>query len=179
MGKKYRKIEFEVGKDIDSAIEQFLRHKDLVYGLFNGHMLYSDIDDIDSAYRKITGKSKTEFMSERNAEREKYKEKERRYIESIPYLTDEWINKGKSILDSKYHELWEKCVPIRLGDLYKGMELGACLEIVTELNNGCELDKAKAIIESQGHSGMSFSLVCSMVQSFCDRGLDFVSYVRY
>jgi hypothetical protein len=69
-------------------------------------------------------------------------------------------------------------VPIRLDDLYQGMELKCCLDIVIELNNGCTLNEAKAIIESQGHSGMSFGLVCSMVKSFCDRGTEFVSYVR-
>ena len=50
--------------------------------------------------------------------------------------------------------------------------------IVKELNAGCELDKAKEIIEAQGHSGMSFGLVCSMVKSFCNRGSEFVAYVR-
>lgn len=40
-------------------------------------------------------------------------------------------------------------VPVRLKDLYKGFELGACLDIVKELNAGCELDKAKII-----HNGL-------------------------
>jgi hypothetical protein len=91
---------------------------------------------------------------------------------------EEWIEIGKAILDEKYHELWTKCVPIRLSDLYEGMELGATLDIVKELNSGCELDKAKEIIEGQSHSGMSFGLVCSMVKAFCDRGNEFVKYVR-
>lgn len=69
-------------------------------------------------------------------------------------------------------------MPIRLSDLYRGMELGACLDIVVELNKGCSLKKAKGIIEKQGHSGMSFGLVCSMVASFCDRGREFVDFVR-
>ena len=81
-------------------------------------------------------------------------------------------------LDEKYRELWAKCVPIRLGDLYQGMELGNCLEIVEQLNNGKTVEEVKPLIENQGHSGMSFSLVCSMVKSFCDRGAEFVSYVR-
>ena len=81
-------------------------------------------------------------------------------------------------MDEKYRELWAKCVPIRLGDLYHGMELEMCLDIVLELNNGCTLEEAKAIIESQGHSGMSFGLVCSMVKSFCGRGEEFVNHVR-
>jgi hypothetical protein len=58
------------------------------------------------------------------------------------------------------------------------MELEATLDIVKELNNGCDLQVAKEIIENQGHSGMSFGLVCSMVKSFCNRGAEFVAYAR-
>lgn len=177
MEKNYRKIEFGLG-DISSAMEELKRHNDLVCGSFNGQMLYSDIDDVDSAYKKITGRTKTEFDAERKAENDRYKEEERKHKEAIPELTKEWIEKGKAILAEKYHETWIKCVPIRLGDLYRGMELGNCLTIVKELNAGCELETAKTIIEEQGHSGMSFGLVCSMVKSFCDRGSEFASYAR-
>ena len=58
------------------------------------------------------------------------------------------------------------------------MELGACLDIVKELNNNCSLDEAKAIIDNQGHSGMSYSLVRSMVKSFCKRGNEFLNYTK-
>ena len=81
-------------------------------------------------------------------------------------------------MDEKYRENWAKCVPIRLDDLYRGMELGNCLEIVDQLNKGKQLEEVKPLIENQGHSGMSFGLVCSMVKSFCDRGNEFVAYVR-
>lgn len=57
---KYREIEFGFG-DISSAVKKLKSHKDLVCGSFNGQMLYSDIDDLDSAYVKITGKTKAEF----------------------------------------------------------------------------------------------------------------------
>lgn len=177
MEKKYRKIEFGFG-DITSAMKELKSHKDLVCGSFNGQMLYSDIDDLDSAYKKITGKTKAEFDAEREKEHLEYEERKRKYKEAIPELTKEWIEKGKAILAEKYHETWEKCVPIRLSDLYEGMELDATLDIVKELNAGCELQTAKNIIEGQGHSGMSFGLVCSMVKSFCDRGTEFASYAR-
>lgn len=105
-------------------------------------------------------------------------QKMNKYKEAIPGLTKEWIEKGNTILDEKYRGLWAKCVPIRLGDLYQGMELGSCLEIVEQLNNGKTVEEVKPLIENQGHSGMSFELVCSMVKSFCDRGEEFVNYVR-
>lgn len=174
---KYKEIQFGFG-DIESAVKELKGHNELVCGSFNGQILYSDIDDLDSAYVKITGKSKSKFDAERKAENDKYKADQLKHKESIPQLIKEWIAKGDIVLDERYRETWAKCVPIRLGDLYQGMELGNCLDIVLELNNGCTLDEAKAIIESQGHSGISFGLVCSMVKSFCDRGDEFVNYVR-
>ena len=178
MKKNYREIEFSAGQSIESAVKELKEHKDLVCGSFNGQMLYSDIDDVDSAFKKITGKTKVEFDAERENEHLEYEERKRKHKEAIPELTKEWIEKGNAILAEKYRETWAKCVPIRLSDLYEGMELGATLDIVKELNAGCELEAAKAIIEEQGHSGMSFGLVCSMVKSFCDRGAEFASYAR-
>jgi hypothetical protein len=178
MKTKYREIEFGAGQSIESAVKKLKEQKDLVCGSFNGQMLYSDVDDMDSAYKKITGKTKAEYDAQAKAENDRYEEEKRKHKEAIPELTKEWVGKGKIILDEKYHETWERCVPIRLGDLYRGMELGATLDIVKELNAGCKLEVAKGIIEGQGHSGMSFGLVCSMVKSFCDRGEEFTNYVR-
>lgn len=177
---KHKKIEFLLGESIESAMQCLARFKErgeLVYGEFNGQKLYSDIDDIYSAYKKITGKTKSEFDAEEKAENERYKAEQKKHKEAIPELTKEWIEKGYAILDEKYHRRWAEIVPIRLDDLYKGMELGATLDIVKELNAGCQLEVAEAIIDGQGHSGMSFRLVCSMVKAFCDRGSDFVEYV--
>ena len=78
MEKTYRKIEFGFG-DINSAMEELKSHKDLVCGSFNGQMIYYDIDDIDSAYQKITGRTKAEFDAEREKEHLEYEaEKKRR-----------------------------------------------------------------------------------------------------
>ena len=178
---EHRKIEFGIGDSIERAMQDLARFKErgeLVYGEFNGQKLYSDTDNVDTAYKKITGNTKAEFDAERKAENDQYEEEQRKHKEAIPELTKKWIEKGNAILDEKYHETWAKCVPIRLDDLYQGMELGATLDIVKELNAGCELQKAKEIIEEQGHSGMSFGLVCSMVKSFCDRGQEFVNFAR-
>lgn len=166
------------GSTIGSAIKELSKHEDLVCIEFNGKMLYSDIDDLNSAYEKITGKTKVEFDEAERKRQAEYEREKREHEEAIPKLTVEWVEKGKSILDKKHHELWAKIVPVRLGDLYRGMELGACLAIVEQLNKGCELEKAKIMIEEQGHSGMSFGLVCSMIREFCDRGNEFVKYAR-
>jgi hypothetical protein len=175
--KNYREIEFGFG-NIEEAVKELKSHKDLVKGTFNGQILYSDIDDMDSAYKKVTGSTKSEFDEKRRIENKKYKQEKKEHKEAIPKLTLEWIGKGEKILDKKHHKLWTKIVPIRLDDMYRGMELGNCLEIVEQLNKGTELEKVKTLIEEQGHSGMSFGLVCSMIKEFADRGEEFVKYAR-
>lgn len=92
--------------------------------------------------------------------------------------TDEWVNKGHAILNEKYWSYWEEIVPIRLTNLYHGIELGQCLDIVKPLNDGCALEEAKKIITDQDHSGHSWKVVVNMVKTFCDRGEEFVNYVK-
>ena len=89
-----------------------------------------------------------------------------------------WIEEGHKVIDQKYWKDWDKCVPIRLDDLYHGMELGCCLEIVNALNEGCELSHAIKLMEDQNHSGMSWGLVRSMVYHFCDRGEEFAERAK-
>lgn len=179
MKNTYKEIQFGFG-NLESAVKELEKHKQncrLVFGVFNGVKLYSDVDDINSAYKKVTGMTKDEFDKERQNETERYNQTEKEYREIIPKLTKGFIEKGKQILDEKYHKNWNEMVPIRLNDLYHGLELVSCLDIVEKLNNGYTLKEAKEIINNQDHSGMSFSLVCSMVSAFCDRGPDFVEYI--
>ena len=138
MSKNYRKIEFGAGDSIEEAIKDlstFKERGELVCGEFNGQTLFSDVDDLDSAYLKITGKTKAEFDEAERIRMEEYEAEKRRHEESIPELTKEWIEKGQEVLDIKYLVEWNKCVPIRLGDLYRGMELKCCLDIVKELKS--------------------------------------------
>jgi hypothetical protein len=175
--KKYTKIEVLPGCSIEGAMQELSKHKNS-YCEFNGHKLYSDKDDVNSAYIKVTGKTKKANDASLKKAHDRYVSEEKKHKEQIPDSTKKWTDRGEKVLDKKYIKLWKKCVPIRLSDLYNGMELGCCLDIVKELNKNCDLEKAKKIIEKQGHSGMSFSLVCSMVRSFCNRGKEFVEYVK-
>ena len=158
----------------------FLEYKEkgeLVCGSFNGHVLYSDNVTVDSAFLEITGKTKADFDKDREEDRKKLIREREEYESKIPELTKEWIAKGHKILDEKYWSEWDKCVPIRLNDLYEGMELKDCLDIIEPLNNGCSLEDEKKIIDDQGHAGMSYGLVKCMVDSFCDRGQEFANYI--
>ncbi|CAM3632312.1 hypothetical protein [Mesobacillus zeae] len=181
MDKKYKQIEFFAGNTVEQAVSELLSYREkgkLACGEFNGVTLYSDTVTMDSAYQRITGKTKAEFDKEQQEWREDYKRKEQEHKERIPELSKVWKGKGREILAEDKWNLWDDIVPIRLGDLYRGMELGNCLDIVKILNNNGTLDEAKEVIENQGHSGMSFGLVCAMIKEFCDRGNEFVNYVK-
>ena len=164
MDNKYTEIYFYPGRNIEECVNELLRYKEkgkLVFGVFNGHKLYSDTVTMDSAYKEITGNTR----------------QKQEHIKAIPEKAKLWMDKGREILDKSKWELWDKIVPIRLNDLYQGMELKCCLNIVEILNKGT-LEEAKKEIESQGHSGMSFGLVCSMVKEFSPKGEEFVNYIR-
>lgn len=181
MNKNYKTIEFSAGCNVEEAVNKLLSYRAkgiLACGPFNGHTLYSDIVTMDSAYIIITGKTKEELDKQHQEWRENHDKAEREHKESIPSLSEVWMNKGREILTEDHWDYWDKIVPIRLGDLYHGMELGACLDIIEILNNNGMLDEAKQMIEDQNHSGMSYGLVCAMVKEFCDRGQEFVDYVK-
>lgn len=105
------------------------------------------------------------------------KKQDEEHKAKIPELTEYWIEEGHKHISPEYWTLWDECVPIRLGDLYKGMELDCTLKLVKILNTSDNIEdtyqKAKEEIESQGHSGMSFGLVKSMIRSFHKNGIIF------
>lgn len=178
--KNYKEIDLWAGCTIEQAVRILMDYREkseLVSCNFNETMLYSDTITLDSAYEQITGKTKEELDRAEKEWREEYDKKEKEFKETIPVLAEEWIKKGKEILNEDKWGYWEKIVPIRLGDLYHGMELGCCLDIVKILNNNGTLEEAKEEINKQGHSGMSFGLVRAMVRDFCERGEEFAKYI--
>ncbi|MCL1696347.1 hypothetical protein [Lysinibacillus sp. BPa_S21] len=180
MNKNYREIMLSAGSTIEDAVNYLLEFKEkgiLARAVFNGKVLYSDTVTMDSAYLDIIGKTKSEFDKEQQERAEKYEKEKLEHEAMIPELTEIWIEKGKSILEKDKWDYWSKIVPVRLKDLYRGMELGSCLDIVKVLNNDGSFDDAKKLLEDQGHSGMSFGLVCAMVREFSDKGNEFVEYV--
>jgi len=180
MNKNYKQIEFRIASNIEDAVIELFKYKEkgmLVCGDFNGTVLYSDTVTMDSAYKQITGKTKLEFDKAQQEWRDNYEKEKREHKEKIPQLSEEWKKKGREILKEDKWGLWDKIVPIRLGDLYRGMELGNCLDIVGVLNSEGTFDDAKEKLISQSHSGMSYGLVCSMVKEFSTRGKDFIEYI--
>lgn len=176
---EYRKIEFEGGATLEECVNDllFLKNHDIkAFGIFNGHKLFSDTVTMDNAYKEITGYTKEEYDKRIEEKANEYKKIQEDHEKQISTETQYWIEEGHKILDKSKWDYWDKIVPIRLDDLYHGMELGCCLKIIKILQNGT-LEEAKREIDSQDHSGLSFSLVCSMVSEFSPRGQEFMEYV--
>lgn len=177
----YREFKAYAGMSIEHAVAELQEHhryRRKVCMEFNGVYLYSDTVTLDGAYVSICGKTKAEYDKQQQAYREELHRKDEEHKARLPQLIEEWKGKGRAILDEKYWSIWDEILPIRLGDLYKGMELGMCLDIVKALNEGCSLEDAKKIIDEQGHSYMSHYLVRNMVKEFCDRGIEFSEFVK-
>lgn len=127
---KYKKIELLVGNTIEDAVNELLDYREkgeLACCDFNGHTLYSDTVTMDDAYKEIIGKTKYEFDKAQQEMRDNFKRQDKEHKEQIPLLTKVWMEKGREILTEDKWELWDKIVPIRLNDLYQGMELGLSL----------------------------------------------------
>ncbi|MET3505470.1 hypothetical protein [Halalkalibacter oceani] len=181
MDKNYKEIGFFAGNTIEDAVNELMGYREkgeLVCGDFNGVMLYSDTVTMDSAYKGITGKTKAEFDKQQQEWQEDYDRRKKEHRENIPEQSKVWMEKARGIIAEDKLDFWDEIVPIRLSDLYQGMELGACLEIVEILNNNGTFEEAKVAIDNQGHSGMSFGLVCAMIKEFSERGSEFVEFVR-
>lgn len=61
---------------------------------------------------------------------------------------------------------------IRLGDLYRGMELGQCLDIIKTVKEKSIQDGIDVM--NNLHSGISWELMKSMIREFCDCGNEFL-----
>lgn len=155
----------------------------VVFGVFNGvEILHTDTPDELSV--KVTGKTVSEREAAMKAWQDEYNRKEREHKARIPELIEHYKEKARGIIPEDKLELWDEIVPIRLRDLYHGMELDEWLKMVSALNES-ELTKeerfqlAKDIFEDAGHSGMSGSLVLSGMREFHPDGIEFVKFMKW
>lgn len=181
--KDYKEIELSGGCTIEEAVKELTYYKNKgikVFGEFNGHKLYSDTITIDSAYKQITGHTKEEYENKQKKIREEFQkqfeENREKAIKKIPF----WIEKGCELFSEEKLACWKEIVPIKAKDLYHGFELDCILEIETVLNQNTPLSfiKAEKILKKQNHSGISYSIVCSMIKEFCTNSDEFLKYIN-
>lgn len=153
----------------------------VVYAIFNGvEILHTDTPDKISV--KVTGKTIAEREAKRRAWYEEYDRKEREHKARIPELTEKYRKEARGVIPEDKLSRWDKIVPIRLDDLYKGMELDEWLKMIRILNEDSSKEerfiKAKEIFDNAGHSGMSASLVLSGLCEFHPDGKECSDYIK-
>lgn len=176
----YKEIDFDCGATIEECVKELLVYKEkgiLVFGKFNGHILYSDKVTLDLAYKQITGQTKAEYDKDRANFRKQYEKEQQEYLERIPELKEYWIKKGREILNKNKWEIWDDTVPKLLEGIYKDGLLRNCLDIISLLNKD-KFNDAVELVNNQGHSGLSFSLICSMISMFSDNGDELIYLLK-
>lgn len=157
----------------------FTKRNPLFFAQFNGKFIFNDDLEhlnVDSIFELIVGCSIEQQKIKEQKWLEEYERREREFKEKIPTLTEQYIEKGHKILDECYWKKWDEVVPIRLGDLYHGMELDNTLELIKMLKDNKSFDEVYTTLDNQGHSGMSFHLMKCMLLSF--GGESFVKYIE-
>lgn len=131
----------------------------------------------DTYMLAIGGKAYSQYKKERKEREKRRKEYDRweeEYKTKIPALTKIWIDEGHKVLSEDKWQMWDECVPIRLGDLYKGTELGQCLDIIRTVKEKSIADGIE-VMKKQDHFGLSWSLMKTMIKDFCDCGDEFLA----
>lgn len=172
----YRELQGCLGNRLEDVVTKLIKHNEngeKFWISFNGHDLYSDKVTMDSAYLQVMDKTKADHDKQMEEMYKRYDEEKKAHEDSIPTQTEERRKAARGIIREDKLDYWDKIVPIRLGDLYRGMELECTIEIGKFLNEE-QYVEAKELMESQGHSGMSWGLVKRMVNEFCNNGEKFV-----
>lgn len=176
---KLNKIEFSAGQNIESAYRDLQEYAPS-YGEFNDHTIYS-FETLDEIFQKIVGMTKDEYYKYAKEEEEKRQQELKTYKERIPELTTYYKDKARGIIPENKLKYWDRIVPIRLNDLYRGMELQCLLDIITILNdeNKTKEDRFNNCYDlfyKQGHSGTSGMIVLSGLKQLHPLGYEFVDY---
>lgn len=170
-----KKIEI-YGGTIDTAMQKLYDEGEPCFCEFNGKELYST-DSIDEAYKKVVGKTKAEFDKEQEEWHNNYERELAEHKAKIPELAEQYRKSARGLVLDNELEFWDKIVPIRLGDLYRGMELQQTLDICAIMRDESltydeRIRKAYKCFMDAGHSGMSAALTASMIRKFCPNGYD-------
>ena len=134
-------------------------------------------------YVKVTGKTKAEFDKEQKEWVEDYRRTRNEFKNKIPELTEQYIKEAEGVIVPDKLDYWKKIVPIRLSDLYYGMELDQTLTISRimgdeETNFEDRMRKSYKIFNDAGHTGMSANLTMAMLRTFCPYGNEIADAIK-
>lgn len=180
MEKNYKMVDFRCGQTLADCVLKLVEYAakgEFVCADFNGHTLYSDTVSMDSASLEITGSTYFDELNKREMNQQRLIKEEEEHQKKVPELAEIWIEKGHKVLSEDKWSKWDECVPVRLSDLYHGMELGMCLDIIRTIDEK-SLEEAVEVMNNQGHSGMSWELMKSMIKTFSDKGEEFIALLN-
>jgi len=181
-----KKINLYAGCSIDEAYYELHKCQEPCYTIFNGKELTSD-ETLDEMYVKILGMTKKEFEDDEKAFISEYEKSEQEHKSKIPQLIEYYRKEARGVILEDQLEYWDEIVPIRLDDLYHGMELDQVLTISrimgdSETDFYTRLRKAYRVFNDKGHSGTSANITISMLRKFCPHGdsiADAIEEFRY
>lgn len=169
-----KEIKLYAGCDLENAFVELHVTGEECFTKFNGHILTSD-DTIDIIYLKVTGKTKEEFYKNQKNVLKLYVNQQKDFESKIPELTEQYIKEAEGVIIPDKLDYWKEIVPVRLSDIYRGMELDQVLTISKIMNDEKinfeeRLKKSYKIFNDCGHSGCSAKLTMAMLREFCPYG---------
>ena len=171
-------VELYAGMNVDVAYaklkEEAERTNEVCFAMFNGKTLYST-DTMDEAYMKVMGMNKADHDAKIQAWMEKRESEKKAHMAKIPELVEYYKKEARGLVLDERLEDWDNCLEVRLGDIYRGMELQQvidCARVMKDetLDREARLRKAYKIFMDADHSGMSAGLTRSLLRHFCPDG---------
>ena len=157
--------------DIVIKLENFRRQGKLnYYANFNGIKLYSLDVTMDGAFKECLNctkktwlKREKRWLEESRTQIEKWKKEAQ---EKLPT----WIEEGKKYIHHEKFLSWEKTCIASANGSYSGLEVEKALEIMQMLEEGKLFKEIKEKVQSDGHSGMTYSKTMNIILLYANRG---------
>ena len=166
-------MKVEIFGNLDEVVRELISLRRAgfdAYCDFNGHKLYSRDVTLDGAYLEVTGYTYREFLQEQKRQMEQWeREKEEAKAQSRA-KTPEWIARGRKLIPEELWKEWEECIEIRISDLYNGREIEHALVVMEAHKAGQSIAEISELIDNQGHSGMSYGMLRSIISHFYPEG---------
>ncbi len=148
---------------------------------FNGHKLYSLLDDRDSCFKEVTGYNYDEYMKVQERNRLEYEQRRiKEQLEALDKIPGR-IEKGLQYIYPQKEIEWRKTVMNSTSKgLYMGIDIDSTIDIMEILKNdkdGNSFEEANKLLDSQDHSGTSYWVVLSEIAMFSKVGPAFYKHI--
>lgn len=179
----YQLAPYEIApKDLEGIVHLLQDYNEqgrLVSYNFNGHMLYSDTVNMNSAFFLVTGKTKDQIDREAAERAERLRQLTKPPAPQAPKFDNEWVEKGRSALDIRYWKLWDDYADVIAQKPKAWKFFDAVLKIAKELNNNSPLADVLILLEEQGFTNQGERHALDFIEDLCDRGEAFGNYLKH